>query len=101
MWYVFDNGGIETLKEYPYTASQGFCEADWDEGPVQVSNVHHVTGHSESELMAAIANGPTSVTIDASSDVFYFYDSGVITDDSCGTSLDHAVTAVGYGTEDG
>ena len=101
MWYVYDNGGIEREADYPYTAAQGFCEADWDSGPVQVSNVYHVEGHSESALLAAIANGPTSVTIDASSDVFYFYADGVITDDSCTTNLNHAVAAVGYGTLDG
>ena len=50
--------------------------------------------------MAAIALGPTSVTIDAESDVFYHYTSGVISDASCGTKLDHAVTAVGYGTDE-
>jgi len=102
MWYVFDNGGIETEDEYPYEASSGLCMSDWSaDMPVQVSNVNHVPGHSESQLMAAIANGPVSVTIDASSDVFFYYKSGVITDESCGTALDHAVTAVGYGTENG
>merc|ERR550539_2243477 len=61
-----------------------------------------VPGHSETSLLSAIANGPTSVTIDASEDVFHFYTGGVITDEACGTKLDHAVAAVGYGTtEDG
>jgi len=101
MWYVFDNGGIESEEDYPYLAYQDLCMADYNAGPVQVSSVHHVTGHSEDQLKASIANGPTSVTIDAESDVFYYYTAGVITDTTCGTSLDHAVTAVGYGTEDG
>lgn len=42
-----------------------------------------------------------SVAIDASNSIFQFYTSGVITGDECGTDLDHAVLAVGYGTEDG
>jgi len=29
------------------------------------------------------------------------YSSGVITSSYCGTNIDHAVTAVGYGTENG
>ena len=49
--------------------------------------------------MAAIALGPTSVTVDASSSVWYYYTSGVISSTDCGTKLDHAVTAVGYGTD--
>jgi len=31
--------------------------------------------------------------------VFQTYTSGVITSSSCGTNIDHAVLAVGYGTE--
>ena len=49
--------------------------------------------------MAAIAQGPVSVTIDASETVFHNYSSGVISDAGCGSSLDHAVTAVGYGND--
>ena len=49
--------------------------------------------------MAAIAQGPVSVTIDASQTVFHAYTSGIITGTACGTSLDHAVVAVGYGTD--
>merc|ERR1719333_535238 len=99
MWYVFDNGGLNTEEDYPYTAATGFCTADWNTGPVTVSEVNPVKGHMDDQLMAAIANGPTSVTIDASSTVFHNYTGGVINDSSCGTSLDHAVTAVGYGTD--
>ena len=90
-----------TEESYPYKAITDFCNEQYSTGPITVSNVHHVTGHSEDQLKAAIAKGPVSVTIDAVSDIFYYYTEGVITDDSCGTKLDHAVTAVGYGTEDG
>jgi len=33
--------------------------------------------------------------------VFHQYTSGIITSTDCGTSLDHAVVAVGYGQENG
>jgi KDEL-tailed cysteine endopeptidase len=49
-------------------------------------------------LKAAIAKGPTSVTIEADSAVFQGYQSGILNASNCGTDLNHAVTAVGYGT---
>lgn len=98
MWYVFDNEGIQTEAEYPYTTGANACIADWG-GSVQVSEVNPVKAYSQAGLMAAIANGPTSVTIESASTVFRYYTSGVINDSLCGSSLDHAVTAVGYGTD--
>ena len=50
--------------------------------------------------MSAIDRQPVSVAIDASTSTFQNYHSGVITS-GCGTSIDHAVVAVGYGTENG
>ena len=60
-----------------------------------------MTNGSESQLLAAITLGPVSVTVDADSTQFRNYSSGVITSSDCGTKLDHAITAVGYGTENG
>lgn len=100
MWYVFDNGGISLEKDYPYTAMTDMCTADYN-GPVTVSTVNTVKAYSESQLLAAIAQGPVSVTVDADSSQFRNYSSGVITSTECGTKLDHAITAVGYGTENG
>lgn len=60
-----------------------------------------VSPNSVDQLKAAIAAGPTSVTIEADQSVFQMYKSGVFNSAQCGTSLDHAVTAVGYGTEAG
>lgn len=41
------------------------------------------------------------MTVDAEEYVFHHYFSGIITDNSCGTGLDHAILAVGYGIENG
>lgn len=77
------------------------CFAEYN-GPVSVKEVHHVTSKSEAQLKAAIAQGVVSVTVDADSDQFRSYASGVVTSTECGTKLDHAIAAVGYGTtEDG
>jgi len=51
--------------------------------------------------MAAIATGPVSVTVEADTAVFQHYTSGVLNSKDCGTTLDHAITAVGYGNEGG
>jgi len=40
------------------------------------------------------------VSVEADTD-FQFYTSGILNAKNCGTNLDHAVTAVGYGTEGG
>lgn len=98
MWYVFDNGGISLEADYPYIAMPQGCFADYG-GPVRVSGVNNVTSYSQSALMSAIAKGVTSVTIAAASLVFRQYTGGVISDPACGTTLDHAVAAVGYGTD--
>ena len=52
-------------------------------------------------MKAALVQQPLAVAIEADQMVFQTYSSGVLTSDACGTQLDHAVLAVGYGTEDG
>jgi len=52
-------------------------------------------------MKAAIADRPLAVAIEADTRVFQSYTSGVFDDASCGTNLDHAVLAVGWGTENG
>jgi C1A family cysteine protease len=49
--------------------------------------------------MAAIAKQPVSVTVEADTAVFQQYTSGILNSAACGTQLDHAITAVGYGTD--
>jgi hypothetical protein len=66
-----------------------------------------ITGHTdvsendEDALKDAVAQQPVSVAIEADQSVFQLYESGVLTDSSCGTSLDHGVLVVGYGIDSG
>merc|ERR1711982_74913 len=50
--------------------------------------------------MEALAQQPVSIAIEADKSVFQLYHSGVLAG-TCGSSLDHGVLAVGYGTDGG
>jgi C1A family cysteine protease len=91
----------ELEKDYPYLGMDGKCKFSKSSGRVQVSKINDVAPDSVSQLKAAIAKGPTSVTVEADQIAFQHYQQGILDADSCGTNLDHAVTAVGYGEENG
>jgi len=99
MWYVNWNGGIQTEEKYPYAAVTGQCFVEYW-GPVTVDMVHRAKSYDQGQLMAAIAQQPVSVCVDAESPLWMNYTGGVISDaEGCGSKLDHAVVAVGYGTD--
>lgn len=52
-------------------------------------------------MKAALNKGAVTVALAAQSSVFMNYSGGIITSYYCGTTPDHAVTAVGYGNENG
>ncbi len=70
---------------------------------VQLTGYTKIQKNNESELTAAIATvGPISVSIDSSQRGFQHYGTGIYSDVNCSSKdLDHAVTVVGYGTQDG
>jgi C1A family cysteine protease len=84
--------------------SNGACAAA--KKPDLVLEVGDVVKHtdvdqSEDALEAAVAQQPVSVAIEADKDVFQHYTGGVLTNDACGSTLDHGVLAVGYGEDNG
>jgi C1A family cysteine protease len=97
--YVINNGGLCTESAYPYTAKDGSCRSSSCSKTSSIRSYKDVT-QSESALMTATAQQPVSVAIEADQSSFQFYSGGVMTG-SCGTSLDHAVLVVGYGTASG
>jgi C1A family cysteine protease len=107
-WNYLQTNAQETEADYPYSDGSflfgvtGTCTANTSLGVVKTvaGNDYVVVGHTNSDMMSAIDRQPVSVAVDASRNVFMYYTTGVITSD-CGVRIDHAVVAVGYGTENG
>jgi len=101
--WIASNGGVCTEEEYAYTSSGGSAASCTSgcSSSVTVGGYTDVTANDENALMAAVAKQPVSVAIEADTSVFQLYESGVLTSSGCGTSLDHGVLTVGYGTDDG
>jgi C1A family cysteine protease len=97
--YVIANGGITSEAKYPYTAMDGTCMSPLPASVATISSYQDVPKNNDNALQAAVAIGPVSVAIEADMPAFQFYSSGVLSDPSCGTNLDHGVLAVGYGTQ--
>lgn len=99
--YVISNGGITCESDYPYSATgPNTCTSAGKPTCASLSSYHDVAPNSDQALMAAIAQQPVSVAIEADQSSFQFYSGGVLTS-ACGTNLDHGVLAVGYGTLNG
>jgi C1A family cysteine protease len=97
--YIIQNGGSCAEASYPYTGADGTCKKSCT--PVtKISSYHDVTPNSDAALAAAVTQQPTSISIEADQSAFQFYSSGVLTA-ACGTNIDHAVLAVGFGTDAG
>jgi len=92
--YVHSAGGIESSADYPYTSgggSTGVCKFVASKVAAKVAGYKSVqTG--ESNLKAALNNGPPSVCVAA--EAFQSYRSGILR--SCPGQVDHCVQAVGY-----
>jgi len=101
--YVTDNNGISTEAAYPYEAKDGECRYSSAFKGATAQGFVDVQPGDEEALQEALATiGPISVAIDASKKTFHAYAGGVYYEPDCVTrDLDHAVLAVGYGTENG
>merc|ERR1712002_615664 len=101
--YARDCGGNQGESSYRYTARQGRCRFNRGQVVATVSGYHDTRAGSENDLTNALARvGPVSVAIDASANSFRRYRSGVHYSRSCSSRrLNHAVLAVGYGSEGG
>ena len=92
---------IASRDDYPYSAVQGSCKAANYDGIFLVKNYKSLASGDVDAHIAALQNQPLSIAIASSSSVFMQYKSGIISSSACGTSLNHAVNLIGYGSEDG
>ena len=99
----WETAKAETESVYPYVSGTGSVPAcKYNAGSataVNVSNYGFVTASNVSQMKAALQKQPLAVSIEADKMVFQTYSSGVLNSTKCGTKLDHAVLAVGYGTD--
>lgn len=100
--YVQRNRGIDTEELYPYRGVNGFCRYNSRNSTAAIKGVVSIPEGNEDKLKEAIGTvGPVSVSIDASHASFQHYANGIYHESNCNAqNLDHAVLAVGYGTDD-
>ena len=100
--FIIENGQCSDAS-YPYTSgvtkTGGTCQKC--SAVAHISSCSDVKPNDQISLKAAVAQQPVAVAIEADTRYFQSYSSGVLTSSSCGTTLDHGVLAVGYGTENG
>jgi len=104
--YIIKNNGICSEQDYPYVSaggtSPGTCSASSCTTVARIDGFTDVPANDENSLLNAVGTiGPVSVAIEADQSVFQSYTGGIINDPSCGTTLDHGVLVVGYGTDNG
>nr|Q86GF7.1 RecName: Full=Crustapain; AltName: Full=NsCys; Flags: Precursor [Pandalus borealis]BAC65417.1 crustapain [Pandalus borealis] len=99
--YIIANRGIDTESSYPYKAIDDNCRYDAGNIGATVSSYVEPASGDESALQHAVQNeGPVSVCIDAGQSSFGSYGGGVYYEPNCDSwYANHAVTAVGYGTD--
>ncbi|KAJ4717317.1 Cysteine proteinase [Melia azedarach] len=94
-----ENCGCEGEEDYPYKAKQFTCKTNQEGDVVTISGYENMPPNNETLLLTQLADQPISVSINASQKDFQFYKGGVFNATDCDLGVNHAVTAIGYGTD--
>ena len=101
--WIHKNGGLCLENDYMYVSGVSkqadTCKTCTLTNTSQITSFQNVVPSSDTMMMLALSLQPVSIAIEADQKEFQFYKSGVFTSLNCGTNLDHAVLAVGYGTD--
>eukprot|EP00079_Xenopus_tropicalis_P038194 XP_017951965.1 PREDICTED: cathepsin S-like [Xenopus tropicalis] len=95
--------GVMEESAYPYTGQKGLCRKKQPGNIGVVKAIHDLPSGNETLLMNTVGTiGPVSVSINASSEKFHQFKSGVYYNPDClPNKVNHAVLVVGYGKENG
>ena len=96
--YVTKNG-LALESDYKYFAKQSTCKESKVKPAVKFDSFVKLPENDYNSLLQTLATvGPVAVSVAA--DQWSFYESGIFDGDGdCGYVINHAVTAVGYGTD--
>lgn len=100
--WISKNGGLCSEGDYPYISSNGQtqkCQTTCSQVPNSKIQSWVDVQANDNSFMTALSQQPVSIAIEADQKDFQLYSSGVFTG-KCGTTLDHGVLSVGYGTQD-
>lgn len=70
--YIWDEQGIESEEEYPYTGKDDMCTADPKKAIFSITGYKYVPHNDLDQLAAALANQPLSVSVSVGSE-WQFY----------------------------
>ena len=88
-------------EDWAYTAANATCTYEASEASdLTLSSYVCVEPQTPAGMKVAVAQQPVAISIDAGSDVFHNYAGGVLDSEDCGISTNHAVSIVGYGTDE-
>jgi len=97
-----------SAKDYPYQTSypaRGECKYDESKATTCMVDSYTYAKSGDIDMMKkAITHQPIAAALNASSQSFMSYVSGVLDDESCpsgASEVNHSVTLVGYGNEQG
>ena len=97
-WIASAASGLASEADYPYVGYQQSCKSSVTKDTRTMPAKVVAIANTWAAMKAALNVGPVSVTLAASSSAFQNYVGGVFSNAAlCGTNVDHAITAVGYG----
>jgi len=92
--------GLEGESDYAYTAKDGTCSLDKSKERVFVSDWKQISTNEDEIAAALVKYGPLAIGVNATP--FQMYKNGILDPWWCpSTGINHAVTLVGYGEENG
>ncbi len=88
-------------KDWAYTAKDGVCHYKASKASdITLSTYVCVQPQTPAAMKVAVAQQPVAISVDAGSTVFHNYTGGVLDSTACGINTNHAISIVGYGTDE-